>query len=59
MKNKNRKSQHRNESQAEGQCAENKKEMDKSSILWHSIIYRKSKETKNDELMGRKGSNAP
>ena len=30
MKNKNRKSEHRNESRAEGQCAENKKEMDKS-----------------------------
>ena len=42
MKNKNRKSEHRNESRAEGQCAENKKEMDKSSILWHNIIYRKS-----------------
>lgn len=59
MKNKNRKSEHRNESRAEGQCAENKKEMDKSSILRHNIIYRKSKETKNDELIRRKGSNAP
>ena len=29
------------------------------SILWHNIIYRKCKETKNNELMGRKGSNAP
>lgn len=55
MKNKNQQSEHRNESQADGQYAENKKKWTRVAYYGTILYIEKCKETKNNEVDRKKG----